>query len=307
VTPRIRLDTVRRICCTISENGKDKNVNDSFEKIIKEAKLKKVFYVSMMVIPMLLLQNHGALASSQEKTKFYQLTFQAENVTGRIAINGFVITEMDGKSGNGSAVLNPWLIGENEINAEVKKADPSKPAEMVFGVSELVAGDIVATTDRGKLFSLELKDKDFSAKGKASAAKKFKSSLDFKGHLSEAGQAKESDVIAYAQKLYAMFSKKDVEGVLRESEVKISDYSKAFGGADMKSELRSFLTDELFKTKLNRLNPAALRAVAVGPTKNIWHVFNGKDELIKAKSPDGSTLELAVFIGLLDGKLKVVR
>jgi hypothetical protein len=269
--------------------------------------MKKVLYVWVMVAAQLLLQYHGALAAGQGKVTFYQMTFQAENVTGRIAINGFVITELDGKSGNGSAVLNPWLIGENEINAEVKKADPSKPAQIVFGVSELVAGDVVATTDRGKLFSLELKDKDFKGNGKASTAKGFKSALDFKGHLSEAGQAKESDVIAYAQKLYAMFSKKDADGILRESEVKTGDYSKAFGGADMKGELRSYLTDELFKTKLNRLNPAALRAVAVGPGKNIWHVFNGKDELIKANSPDGSTLELAVYIGLLDGKLKVVR
>jgi hypothetical protein len=126
--------------------------------------MKKVLYVWVMVVALLLLKNHGALAAKQEKTKFYQLTFQTENVTGRILINGFVITEMDGKSGNGTAVLNPWLIGENEINAEVKKADPSKPAEIVFGVSELVQGDIVATTDRGKLFSLELKDKDFSAR-----------------------------------------------------------------------------------------------------------------------------------------------
>jgi len=76
---------------------------------------------------------------------------------------------------------------------------------------------------------------------------------------------------------------------------------------DMKTELRRYLTEELFKSKLDKLNPAALRAVAVGPTKNIWHVFNGNDELIKGKSSDGSTFELAVYIGLLDGKLKVVR
>jgi hypothetical protein len=269
--------------------------------------MKNLFYVLMMVIAILLLQNHGALAAKQEKTTFYQLTCQTENVTGLIAVNGFVMTEMDGKSGNGTAVLNPWLIEENELKVEVTKADPSKPAEIVVGVSEMHQGDIVATTDRGRLFSLELKNKDFSSNGKASAAKKFKSSLDFKRHLSEAGQAKESDIIAYAQKLYALFSKKDAEGILRESEVKINDYSKAFGGADMKTELRRYLTDELFKSKLNRLNPAALRAVAVGPTKNIWHVFNGKDELINAQSPDGSTLELAVYIALLDGKLKVVR
>ena len=272
-----------------------------------EAKMKKVFYVSMLVLSTLLLQDRGALAAMQEKVKFYQLTYQTENVIGRIAVNGFVLTELEGKSGNGTASLNPWLIGENELKVEVTKAYPSKPAEIVFGVSEMVQGEMVSTTDRGRLFSLELKNKDFSAEGKASAAKKFKSDLDFKGHLSEAGEAKESDVIAYAQKFYALFAKKDAEGILRESEVKINDYSKAFGGADMKTELRRYLTDELFNAKLNRLNPGALRAVAVGPTKNIWRVFNGKDELIKGQSPDGSTSELAVYIGLLDGKLKVVR
>jgi len=269
-------------------------------------KMKKVICGCMMVIATLLLQDQGGVRA-MEKTKFYQLTYQMENVTGQITINGFVVTEMEGKTGNGSAALNPWLIGENELKADLKKADPSKPAEFAFGVSEMVQGDIVSTTDKGKLFSQELKNKDFGANGKASAAKKFKSTLDFKQHLSEARQAKESDVLAYAQKIYALFAKKDAEGILRESEVKINDYSKAFGGVDMKAELRRHLTEELFKSKLDKLNPAALRAVAVGPTKRIWHVFNGNDELITAKSSDGSMFELAVYIGLLDGKLKVVR
>ncbi len=242
-----------------------------------------------------------------EKTKFYQLTYQTENVTGQITINGFVVTEMEGKTGNGAAALNPWLIGDNELKAEVKKADPSKPAEFAFGLSEMVQGEMVSTTDKGKLFSVELKNKDFGANGKASAAKKFKSTLDFKRHLSDAGQTKESDVLAYAQKIYASFVKKDTEGILRESEVKINDYSKAFGGVDMKTELRNYLTEEVFKSKLEKLNPAALRAVAVGPTQNIWHVLNGNDQLIKMKSSDGGTSELAVYIGLLDGKLKIVR
>jgi hypothetical protein len=241
------------------------------------------------------------------KAKIYQLTFQTENVKGQITVNGFVLTEMDGKSGNGAIVLNIWLIGDNELKAEVMKANPSKPAELVFGVSVMDQGEIISTTDRGNLFSLELKNKDFKAKGKTSAAKKFKSTLDFKRHLSEAGQAKEGDVLAYAQKVYALFAKKDVEGILRESAVRINDYSKAFGGVDMKTELRTYLIEELFKAKLNMLKPSALRADAVGPNKNIWHVYNGKDELIKAKSPDGSTFEMSVYIGLLDGKLKIVR
>ncbi len=242
-----------------------------------------------------------------EKTKVYQLTYQVENVTGQITLNGFVMTEMDGKSGNGTDVLNPWLIGENELKAEATKTDPSKPAELIFGVSVMEQGDIMSTTDTGRLFSLEMKNTDFSANGKASAAKKFKSTLDFKRHLNEAGQAKEIEILAYAQKIYTLFAKKDAEGIMRESEVRINDYSKAFGRVDMRTELRRYLTEELFKAKLNTLNPAALRAVAVGPNKNIWHVFNGKDELIKAISPDGSIFEMSVYIGLLDGKLKVVR
>lgn len=241
------------------------------------------------------------------KAKFYQLTYQMENVTGQITINGFVVTDIEKEGGNGTAALNLWLIGDNELKAEVKKADPSKPSELAVGLSEMVQGDRVSTTDKGKLFSLELKNKDFSANGKASVAKKFKSTINFKRHLSEAGPAKESDILAYAQKIHALYIKKDADGILRESEVKIADSSEAFGGVDMKTELRSYLTEDLFKSKLSALNPAALRAVAVGPTKNIWHVFNGKDELIKGESPDGSTFEVEVFVGLLDGKLKVVR
>lgn len=243
----------------------------------------------------------------QEKTKVYQLTYQMENVTGQITINGFVMTEMNGTTGNGTAALNPWLIGDNELKAEVTKADPSKPAELIFGVSVMEQGDIMSTTDTGKLFSLELKNKDFGGDGQASAAKKFTSAFSFKRHLAEGGQAKESDILAYAQKIYALFAKKDAEGILRESEVRVNDYSKAFGGVDMKTELRKYLTEELFPAKLNTLNPAVLRAVAVGPNKKIWHVFNGKDQLIKAQSSDGSELEMSVYIGLLDGKLRVVR
>jgi hypothetical protein len=271
--------------------------------------MRKVFWGSLVVITILLLLNQGGLIAMEKKTKFYQATYQMENVTGQILINGFVVTEMDGQNGTGTAVLNPWLIGDNELKAEAKKADPSKPATLTFGVSEMQTGDIVSTTDKGTLFSLEIKNKDFNANNRASAAKRFTSTLDFKAHLSQAGQAKESDVLAYAQKIYALFVKKDAEGILREFEVKIKDSAAAFGAteAEVKTDLRSYLTEELLKLKLKAIQPGALRAVAVGPTKKIWHVMNGKDELITAKAPDGSTLALDIYVALLDGKLQVVR
>lgn len=269
--------------------------------------MKKTFYGWLTGIVFLLVHGQAGLVNSEEKIKIYQLTYQSQNVTGNITINGFVITVMKGKTGTGTDVLNPWLIGDNEVNAELKKADPASPADFTLGLSVLERGTIVSTTDKGSLFSIEVKDKDFAKDGKATVAKKFKSALNFKQHLSDGGEAKVSEVLAYAQKYHALFAKKDAEGILRESDVRINDYSKALAGEDMKAEMRKYLKDEIFKAKLTKLNPSKLRAITVGPTKKIWHVFNGNDELIKLKLPDGSILEMAVYIGLLDGKLKVIR
>jgi len=116
----------------------------------------------------------------QERTKIYQLTYQMENVSGQVTINGFVITEMDGKVGNGTAALNPWLIGENELKAEVTKADPSNPAQFIFGVSVKERGDIMSTTDTGSLFSLELKNQDFGANRQGNSGQEIQIYLDFK-------------------------------------------------------------------------------------------------------------------------------
>ncbi|HAR96430.1 MAG TPA: hypothetical protein DCR97_10785, partial [Deltaproteobacteria bacterium] len=239
----------------------------------------------LVLIVSLIVLIFQAEAAASDKPVFYQLTYQTENAAGQILINGFVVTEVQPRSGNGTAALNPWLTGENELRVELKKADSSKPTQFTCGLSETRWGEVVSTMDKGKLFSLELTDKDFAGTGKVQAAKRFASTLNFRRHLSEAEQAKESDVLAYAQQFFSLFIKKDAEGILRESEIKIIDYSQAFGGADMKSELRTYLTEELFKSRLNKLNPKALRALPVGPSKTIWHVFNGRHELIKAQSP----------------------
>jgi hypothetical protein len=271
--------------------------------------MRKVLLGSLAWITVLVVLNQGGVMAAQEKQQFYQVTYQMENVTGQITINGFSVTEMDGKNGSGTAVLNPWLIGTNELAAQTKKADPSKPAALTFGVSQVKHGAMVSTMDKGTLFSVEIKNNDFNAKGQATAAKKFKSSLDFTAHLSQAGQAKEADVLAYAQKVYALFVKKDAEGILREFETKTGDTAQAFGAteAEVRAGFKGYLTSELFKLKLKAIKPGALRAVACGPTKKIWHVTNGKDELISAKAPDGSILSLDIYCALLDGKLQVVR
>lgn len=265
------------------------------------------FFLLLPILSFMSIHDAGGAVETEKKPKMYQLMWEADNVVGEIVINGFVVTALDGSSGNGSASLNPWLTGENELTVVLKKADQAEPAELVVGVSELAPGTMTSTTDRGKLFSLEIKNGDFAKSAEVSAGETFSSTLNFSGHLREAGDATEIDVLAYATKLYALFEKKDVNGILQESAVKIEDYTQAYGGQDFRSALKSYLVDDLLKNKLVKIKPAELRAVKVGPTKNIWHVFNGSDELIKTTSDDGSSSEIAVFVGRLDGKLAVVR
>jgi hypothetical protein len=261
----------------------------------------------LLVLSFVSINSAGGAVRMDKKTTLYQLMWETDNVVGQVAINGFVVAELDGSPGSGSASLNTWLTGENEITVTLRKADQAKAAEFAVGVSELAPGAITSTTDRGKLLSLEIKNSDFAKNAEVRAGKKFSSTLDFSGHLSPAGEITESDVLAYAKKIHILFEKKDADGILQESAIKIEDYSLAFGGQDFRSALKSYLVDDFFKNKLAKIKPTELRAVQVGPTKTLWHVLNGRDELLTTASDDGSSAEIAVFIGRLDGKLQIVR
>jgi hypothetical protein len=216
---------------------------------IRSLSIFRSFFL-LLILSFMSIHNAGGAVGMEKKTILYQLTWEADNVVGEIVINGFAVTALDGSSGNGSASLNPWLMGENELTVVLRKADEAQSATLVFGVSELAPGTMTSTTDRGKLFSVEIGDGDFAKSAEVSAGKKFSSTLNFSGHLREAGEATETEVLAYAMKFYALFEKKDADGILRESAVKIEDYTQAFGGQDFRSALKSYLVDDLLKNKL---------------------------------------------------------
>ena len=271
------------------------------QTIVLSGLLLLLFFVFAIVNP-----GEGEKKMDNQKA-IYQIMWNADNVEGEVYINDFAVSSLKGEMGSGSASLNPWLIGENEVRVELRKADPAQPAKFTFGVSEVPFGAMVATTDRGNLFSIDLKDSDFDKAGTARSSRKFKSKLDFSPHLSGAGEIKESEAVAYAKKLYALFERRDTDAILREFAVKIEDYGIVFGQPNFKAAFKSYLTGDLFKSKLVKINPAKLRAVSTGPGKKIWHILEGQEEMIRATSKDGSTSELAIFIGSIKGKLSVIR
>ncbi len=246
-------------------------------------------------------------AGSDNKMVIYQVVWNGDNVKGNLFVNDFLIASLSGTQGFGTAPLNVWLVGENEVRVELKKADTSKASHFKFGVSQFIHGDVAATTDRGNLLSVEKKDKDFSGSKNVKISRKFTSSLNFSSRFIGTETMKEKEVIDYAKKIYGLVKKKDAAGLEKEFAVKIEDYTKAFP-VHTYGEFKSSLLGELLEGTLEKVNPGRLRAKKTGPGGNTWHVVEGDKELIRKKSPgDSSISEMAIYIGVVNGALKVIR
>jgi len=254
-----------------------------------------------------IVQVVSANAEDESKNTIYQAAWQSNNISGDLYVNGFVITGFKGSQSFGTSPLNPILIGNNEIWAKVRKADTSKPAHLSFGISKLSKGNVAATNECGNLLSIELRDDYFKGAGVMTMGKKFESTLNFSRNLSGTENVNEKEVIEYAKQIYDLFKAKNAVGIQKEFEVKISDYSKAYSTDIIASEFESYLKNDLLPGKLSKINPNKLKAKKSGPNNKLWQVFEGDKELIRINLADGSLNEMSMYIGMVDGKLHVVR
>ncbi|MFA6549202.1 MAG: hypothetical protein WCT39_04650 [Candidatus Margulisiibacteriota bacterium] len=252
--------------------------------------------------------NGGKLEMLPKKT-IYQVMWNSSNVTGRILINGFEIGSVQGPSATGTTPINIWMVGNNQLQLELKKEPGADPAQFSVNVSALEVSEIAMTNQVGNLVALELSDADFNRSPVIAITKDFKSTLDFSSHLLATPKVTitEKDVVDYAAKIYALFEKKDSNGLLKEFSVKLDDYSTAYYDKTLPDQFKALLTNEYFKNKLVKVNPKNLQAKKTSPTSNLWHVYDGQKELIRVNEKDGAVAEMPIFIGLVNGQLKVVR
>jgi hypothetical protein len=252
--------------------------------------------------------NEGTTMAKGQKNKIYQVMWKGENISGELMINGFTISQFQGGEVAGTAALNIWLTGSNEIKSAITKKDPQASASFSVGVSEMVMGDVASTGDRGKLINIELNNADLSSQAPKNISEKFNSTMDFSSHLlsTKPPQFKEQAVLDYAIKLYGLFQKKDAKSILQAMSIKTEDYALAYylPAANIVKALSAVLKDDILKSKLVKIDPKKLRAEKVN---NLWHIYEGKEELIRSQTSNGSTSELPIFIGDINGKLMVVR
>ncbi|MFH1347313.1 MAG: hypothetical protein ABIH22_01355, partial [Candidatus Margulisiibacteriota bacterium] len=97
---------------------------------------------------------------------------------------------------------------------------------------------------------------------------------------------------------------KDTKGVLNELSVKLEDYAKASHYPAMAEQFEMMLKEDIFKSELEKVAPKNIKAEKVN---GLWHVYDGEKELIRYKYSDGSTGETTIYVGEVEGKLKVIR
>jgi hypothetical protein len=245
--------------------------------------------------------------NAEPKTMIYQAMWQGDNIKGELYVNGFIMTEFKESQSFGASPLNPLLIGKNEIWAKVRKADVSKPAYLSFGISKLAKGDIAVTNERGNLVSVELRDDYFKGSEVMTMSKKFESAFNFSRNLSGGENVNEKEVIEYAKKIFELYKAKNATDIQKEFKVKISDYSKAYSADNIAAEFELYLKKDLLPGKLEKIDPNKLKAKKSGPNNKLWQVFEGDKELIRITLADGSLNEVSMYIGMVDGKLQVVR
>ncbi len=248
----------------------------------------------------------GAQAGGAKAMTIYQMTWEGDNVEGELYINDFFINNFSGAQAFGGLPLNPYLVGENEVRAEVRKKNTTKPAQLTINVSAMTQGEIAASNQPGSVTSLEIKDAELKPATTVKAVKKFSAPLDFSSHLRPTGTASGKEATEYTKMIYELFRAKKIEALMKELEVKISDYAAAYPGHDFATEFRSVLTDML-RGKLAPIDLNQLRARKAGPGGKVWQILEGKKELIRIIAPDGSESDMAVYVGVIDRKLKVVR
>jgi hypothetical protein len=258
----------------------------------------------IMLIPVLSAEQKNV---KNDKQVVYQLLWKSENVTGTILINGFRMATIDGKTGSGSATLNVWLTGKNELSVDIMKADLANKSAFLIGLSKISSGEVFDNPAKGNVFSAEKNDKDFVKDKTVKMAHKFKTDLDFSPNLVKTQKCSEKDAITYAMKVRDLFEKKDSASLVKEFSPKLGDYSAAFPGKNAAGEFKTYLDSKLLKGRVLDINASKVTAVKVGPNWNLWHVVTEEGELIRIGVIGGGRLEIPLYIGKIKGELKVVR
>jgi len=272
---------------------------------------------------------------------YLELRFRGSTV--QVVVNGLKLVRLDGGTGaSSSRPLDTHLVGENnEVTIqiapdELDSGEVSTVSDVTLvGTIKTYSSDGVVAPEKGDV----LKEFDFDkivAQRQEELAEQFdptgvegepsppevtlpiehsftfdNTGASFRERLLEGTEITDEQRLRdYAERLLSLVSEKQAEALAQEFKPKLNDYSTLHpdSGKNFVEEFPTFLREEFFPgrpiTEFGR-SDVGLRSWCEG---RIWELFVKPDQpFLKTKGVDGTSNEIPVYVGAVDGRLKVVR
>jgi hypothetical protein len=259
-------------------------------------------------------------------TPIYHLALTIRSCQAEILLNGFPLISLSAQNEQPvsfSPPVNPYLAGKrNTVEIELRPAVRPDGTELPFAdayftmeVQEYKEGDIVEPGGGGSVtkFSMPASVREQIRKGKKKPPLKFThtfanaSGIDFSAELLDAPPFTDKKAVAdYAMHLRDLMAKGDVDGLIAEYEYKVRVGAEAYGNPYQErwANTRKGLAEFVGRKPGLDFGPADLdlRPRCGG---RMWELSRkGGKEFLRTADDRG---RLIVFVGLRNGKIRVVR
>jgi hypothetical protein len=243
----------------------------------------------------------------------YHLEVEAKycEVTG--IVNKLPMYELDGENpAIFSKPINAALIGKhNLINFLILPSELSKNTELGYGIKGAIKkyhNSDMTGPDQGEIV------KTFSFQNIPTGIVEFDNEVfNYSSLLSKGMKIPDKGAIEpYAIKLKKLFQAGNTESILQEFKPKLDDYAVAYNTPpeELYSQFKDYLTTKYFPN--NPILDFSDEEIFYRPwcEKRVWEIGIGPEfsEFVLT-APNDSGIEYAtkLFVGLVDGKLKIVR
>jgi hypothetical protein len=265
--------------------------------------------------------------------KIYSLEFYASKCIIEIAINGLFIFRSDAKNGTSlNYPFNTELIGKSNVIAVsllptiLDNGLPSQIADIKMAglVKKYEPGAITGPESGDLILRFSIQDAVAQLEAQASMGadittlfpikKSFSfdnEELSFKNRLVDAPIIKdEKAVLDYAEKLRDIIAKQDREALWTEYKPKVDDYALAYPQEfpDPLNWFIDFFKNDFFPggpiTNFKR-GDIGLRSWCDG---RVWELFvKPAQKFFLNQGLDGDINSVEVYVGMVDGKLRIIR
>lgn len=240
--------------------------------------------------------------------QFFYLQVTAVDCDVTCLLNGFPVYEVraEGELVN-QVPVNLYLIGKNNKLDITLKPHAGKQGRVEASPYLYDAGDVVSSDDAQpdrRVFTLET-----SGEEKRSVFSFDNERFDYAHVLVDAPVVSDENALrAYAATLIRSIQAKDVESLLKEMHPKVRDYAASFSAPEeaLNESLRGQLAEMLGNANLRK---ASAEEITFTPycDGRVWALRINPDVPFFYIKDEESEMALEVFVGMQEGRLKIVR